>query len=191
MENQGNIVRLAKPVKKGLMRLLFSRFFVFGILLIAQVALMFAVYFWFADQLPVLLEIQWVFAFAMIIYLFNCSMDSSAKLTWMLIISILPPLGAALLLWTQANIGHRKTTELAKEQMDKTTDILKQSDDIFRQVEHDGSGTDDLSKYLSRSGCFPLYGNTKVTFLSLESISSKQCSSSLKRLKSSSSWSTS
>ena len=107
MENQGNIVRLAKPVKKGLMRLLFSRFFVFGILLIAQVALMFAVYFWFADQLPVLLEIQWVFAFAMIIYLFNCSMDSSAKLTWMLIISILPPLGAALLLWTQANIGLR------------------------------------------------------------------------------------
>ena len=58
MENQGNIVRLAKPVKKGLMRLLFSRFFVFGILLIAQVVLMFAVYFWFADQLPVLLEIQ-------------------------------------------------------------------------------------------------------------------------------------
>lgn len=167
METQDNIVRLAKPVKKGLMRLLFSRFFVFGILLIAQVVLMFAVYFWFADQLPVQLEIQWVFAFAMIIYLFNCSMDSSAKLTWMLIISILPPLGAALLLWTQANIGHRKTTELAKEQMDKTKDILKQSDDIFRQVEHDGSGTDDLSKYLSRSGCFPLYGNTKVTFFEL------------------------
>ena len=162
-----SVVRLAKPLKKGLMRLLFSRFFVIAILLIAQVALMFAVYFWFADQLPVLLHIQWVFTFVMIIYLFNCNMDSSAKLTWMLVISLLPPLGAALLLWTQANIGHRKTTELAQEQTEKTKDMLEQSEDVFRQIEHDGSGTDDLSRYLSRSGCFPLYGRTKVTYFTL------------------------
>ena len=166
-ETEEKVVTLAKPVKKGILRLLFSRFFVIAILLAAQVALMFAVYFWFADQLPLLLHIQWIFAFAMIIYLFNCNMDSSAKLTWMLIISILPPLGAALLLWTQANIGHRKTTQFAKEQVDKTMDKLEQSADVYRQIEHDGSGTDDLSKYLSRSGCFPLYNGTKVTFFEL------------------------
>ena len=97
MGNEGKVIRLAKPLKKGLLRLVFSRFFVFVILLAAQIALMIFVYFWFADQLPVLLHIQWVFAFVMIIYLFNCSMDSSAKLTWMLVISLLPPLGAALL----------------------------------------------------------------------------------------------
>ena len=166
-ELEEKIVRLAKPVRKGILRILFSRFFVIGILLIAQVALMFAVYFWFAEQLPLLLHIQWVFAFVMIIYLFNCNMDSSAKLTWMLIISILPPLGAALLLWTQANIGHRKTTQFAKEQIENTKNALEQSEDVFTQVEHDGSGTDDLSKYLSRSGCFPLYGGTKVTYFDL------------------------
>ena len=167
MENEEKIISLAKPVKKGILRLLFSRFFVIAVLLIAQVALMFAVYFWFTDELPVLLHIQWIFAFLMIIYLFNCNMDSSAKLTWMLIISILPPLGAALLLWTQANIGHRKTTEYAKEQIDKTKDILKQSPDVFKSIEHDGSGTDDLSNYLSKGGCFPLYSGTKVTYFDL------------------------
>ena len=161
------VVRLAKPLKKGIMRILFSRFFVIAILLVAQVALMFAAYFWFADQLPVLLHIQWVFAFVMIIYLFNCNMDSSAKLTWMLIISVLPPLGAALLFWTQANIGHRRTTKLAEEQINNTMDMLEQDEDVFRQIEHDGSGTDDLSRYLSKSGCFPLYGKTKVTYFEL------------------------
>ena len=166
-ETEERVARLAKPVKKGILRILFSRFFVIAVLLIAQVALMFAVYFWFTDKIPVLLHIQWVFAFLMIIYLFNCSMDSSAKLTWMLIISLLPPLGAALLLWTQSNIGHRKTTEMAKEQIDKTRDILEQSEEVFRQVEHDGSGTDDLSRYLSGSGCFPLYAGTKVTYFDL------------------------
>ena len=167
MGTEGKVIRLAKPLKKGLLRLVFSRFFVFVILLAAQIALMLFVYFWFADQLPVLLHIQWVFAFVMIIYLFNCSMDSSAKLTWMLVISILPPLGAALLLWTQANIGHKRTAELAKEQIDRTRDILEQPEEVFKQVEHDGSGTDDMSKYLSRSGCFPLYAGTKVTYFEL------------------------
>ena len=165
--DEQNVVSLAKPVKKGILRLIFSRFFVFAILLALQVALMFAVYFWFADKLPVLLQIQWVFAFVMIIYLFNCNMDSSAKLTWMLIISILPPLGAALLLWTQANLGHRKTTRLAKEQIDRTKDMLAQPEDVIRQVEHDGSGTDDLSRYLSLSGSFPLYDRTKLTYFEL------------------------
>ena len=167
MDNKENTVILAKPVKKGALRLIFSRFFVFALLLAAQVALMFAVYFWFADKLPVLLHIQWVFAFIMIIYLFNCKMDSSAKLTWMLIISILPPLGAVLLLWTQANVGHRKTTMLAKEQIDKTKCILEQPENVKRQVEHDGSGTDDLSRYLSLSGCFPFFGRTKTTYFDL------------------------
>ena len=161
------VVRLAKPVKKGIMRLIFSRFFVIALLLIAQVALMFSVYHWFADKLPLLLHIQWIFAFVMIIYLFNCNMDSSAKLTWMLLISVLPPLGAALLLWTQLNIGHKKTTQLAKEQIKKTKNMLEQPEDVLRQVEHDGSGTDDLSRYLGRSGCFPLYGGTKVTYFEL------------------------
>ena len=166
-QTEENIVRLAKPVKKGLLRLLFSRFFVIAVLLAAQIVLMFVVYFWFTDKLPVLLHIQWVFAFVMTIYLFNCDMDSSAKLTWMLVISLVPPLGAALLLWTQANFGHRKTKKLAKEQTDKTKDMLEQSEDVLRQIEHDGSGTDDLSRYLSRSGCFPLYGGTKVTYFEL------------------------
>ena len=167
IENEEKVVRLAKPVKKGLLRLLFSRFFVIAVLLIAQVALMVTVYLWFKDQLPYFLYFQWAFAFVMIVYLFNCNMDSSAKLTWMLIISLLPPLGAALLLWTQANIGHRKTTELAKEQIDKTRNLLEQPADVIGQVERDGSGIDDLSKYLSRSGCFPLYGGTKVTYFEL------------------------
>ena len=149
------------------MSLIFSRFFVFAILFAAQAALMIIVYLQFVEALPALLYAQWIFAFVMIIYLFNSSMDSFAKLTWMLIISFLPPAGAALLLWTQANIGHRKTTKLAIEQIDQTKGILEQSPDVFKQVEHDGSGIDDLSKYLSRSGCFPFYGRTKTSYFEL------------------------
>ena len=167
MENEERIVSLAKPVKKGLLRLLFSRFFVIALLIAAQIALLVMVYLQFREKLPVLLNIQWVFTFGMIVYLFNSSMDSSAKLTWMLIMSLAPLPGAAMLLWTQSNIGHKKETELVKKQIDNTRSALAQPENVFREIEHDGSGTDDLSKYLNRTGCFPVYDKTEVKYFSL------------------------
>ena len=167
MNSEERIVSLAKPVKKGLLRLLFSRFFVFGILLVLQVGLLVMVYLQFREKLPVLLNLQWVFSFVMIIFLFNSNMDSSAKLTWMLIISVLSFAGAAMLLWTQLNVGHRMETEFVKKQIDKTRTALSQPQNVIKEIEHDGSGTDDISKYLNHTGCFPIYDKTQVTYFPL------------------------
>lgn len=161
------IVSLAKPVKKGILRLIFSRFFIIAVLLVLQIALIVMVYLQFREKMPILLNLQWVFTFVMIVYLFNSSMDSSAKLTWMLMISLLPLPGAALLLWTKADVGHRKTTELIKKQIDNTRTILEQPQNVVKEIEHDGSGTDDLSKYLNHTGCFPVYDKTQVTYFPL------------------------
>jgi cardiolipin synthase len=167
MDNEERIARLAKPVKKGILRLIFSRFFVIALLLVAQVALLVMAYLQFREKLPMLLNIQWVFTFVMIVYLFNSSMDSSAKLTWMLIISLLPLPGAAMLLWTQSNIGHTKEAELIRRQIAHTRNILTQPENVIKEIEHDGSGTDDISKYLNNTGCFPVYDKTKVTYFPL------------------------
>jgi cardiolipin synthase len=45
--------------------------------------------------------------------------------------------------------------------------MLAQQENVFRRVERDGSGTDDLCKYLNLSGCFPLYDRTQVTYFPL------------------------
>ena len=50
MNNEERIVSLAKPVKKGLMRLIFSRFFVFAILILLQVGLLVMVYLQFREE---------------------------------------------------------------------------------------------------------------------------------------------
>ena len=81
MDREDRIVSLAKPVRKGLLRLLFSRFLLIALLLVLQVALFVGIYLDFVEKLPVLLLVQWIFSYVMVIYLFNCGMDSSAKLT--------------------------------------------------------------------------------------------------------------
>ena len=131
MDNEESIVRLAKPLKKGLMRLVFSRFFVIALLLILQIAILIGAYVYFTDKLPILINLMRLFSLAMVIYLFNCKMDSSAKLTWMFIIAILPLAGAAFLLFTQSNIGHRMEQKLVDVQIQKSGEYLKQPKNVL------------------------------------------------------------
>ena len=166
-DNKGSVVRLAKPVKKGMLRLVFSRFFLIALLLAVQIALLVLMYIHFSEEAKWLLNIQWIFTFLMILYLFNNSMDPSAKLTWMLLISLMPLAGAALLLFTQSNVGHRMETELVRKQIAGTKDRLKQAENVTEEVRYDGSGTDDLSTYLGKSGCFPLCDKTSVKYFPL------------------------
>lgn len=164
MKNEENVVRLAKPKRKGLLSLIFSRFFVIALLLAIQVGIIIVSYIFFMDKVPYLVGIVRFFSLIMVLYLFNCPMDSSAKLTWMFIISIAPLLGTGFLCFTQSNLGHRMERDMLKKQIDLTRNSLAQPENVIRELEHDGSGTDDLCRYLKRSGCFPLYDQTDVTY---------------------------
>ena len=167
MDNEESIVRLAKPIRKGLLRLVFSRFFVIALLLVLQVAILIVAYGYFTDKLPTLITFMRLFSLVMVIYLFNCKMDSSAKLTWMFIIAVLPLVGAAFLLFTQSNIGHRMECRLVDQQIQTSKEFLNQPENILEKVEHDGSGIDDLCRYLNRSGRVPLYDHTEARYFPL------------------------
>ncbi len=167
MENEEITVRLAKPVRKGILRLVFSRFFLIALLLVLEIALLVSGYFFLTEKLPAFITIFRIFSLIMVVYLFNCGMDASAKLTWMLLISFFPLPGTLFLLFTKTNIGHRMETELIARQIEDTRGSLPQDGSLTAALAHDGSGTDDLCRYLSRSGCFPLWGGTRVRYFPL------------------------
>ena len=162
-----DVVSLAKPRKKGLLRLVFSRFFLIIGLLVLQVLIGISFYLWLSDLLPYFSVVSEVVVIVGVIYLFCCDMDSSAKLTWMLIIAVFPIGGALLLAWTQTNLGNRTLIKRAKEQIDSTKDALPQPEDAIRKIKDDECGTDDLNIYLNKSGCFPIYNRTQATFFPL------------------------
>ena len=162
--SEERVVRLAKPVKKGLLRFVFSRLFLIILLLLVQVVLMVGLYLWLAERYPWVLYVQWIFTFLMIMYLFNIEMDNSAKLTWMLVISVVPVAGTLFFLFTQSNLGHRVETRLVKRQIASTRGALKQKKNVLEELKKDGSGLDDLGKYLNHSGEFPIYDKTLVTY---------------------------
>ena len=162
--DETEIYRLAEPKKKGLLHLLFSRFAVFALLIVLQVLVYISFYGWLKTWMPFYSVFMVLFTVIVIIYLFNCGMDSSAKLTWMFIIAILPVTGAVFLFFTQLNVGHRDLTRRLRELIGQTRDAIPQPEGVMETLEADGGGTDDLVRYLNRSGCFPVFENTEARY---------------------------
>ena len=162
-----SIIRLLPRRKKGLLKIVFSRFFVIFMLIIFQIIMTVSLFTWLYVHFKVLIILQGVFSFFMLFYLFNCDMDSAAKLTWLLIIDSFSIVGAMLFWYTQREFGHNLIRKRSFMLTDETRGMLTSSEKAFADPDIQRSGTDDLCLYLSRSGCYPLFSDTDVTYFPL------------------------
>ena len=163
MDNN-EVLGLLPKSRKNLLRIIFSRLGLVVITIIAELVLLVGAYLWAFSYFKWLVLVQFVFTIIMILYLFNCSMDASAKLTWLFLI-MLAPVPASIFLWfTQKNFGHRMVKERTAELIEATKDMLQQDKDTLYAPELIESGPDDLCRYVNRRGCFPIYKNTSTTF---------------------------
>lgn len=161
------VFRLAPPKKSGLLSLIFSRFLIVFLLLLLQAAFYVFLFLRLSEYYMHFTIFIALFTLGMTIYLFLCDTDASAKLTWLLIIVMLPFFGAFLYLYTQINLGHRVLKKRASATIGQTMRAIPQQPEIMEELEHDGGDLDDLAKYLNRTGCFPVYKNTEVRYFPL------------------------
>lgn len=166
-ETQGMGMRLLKKGQKGLIHALFSRFGVILLLFLWQVAILLGVFIWFRDLQPFISGLMTGFAVVMVLYLLNSRFDPTAKITWLVIIMLMPVFGAFLLGYTQSEIGHR----LIKRRVDQITrqakDRIPQDMEVIRRLEQEAPGVVALAHYMGRSGCYPVFDNTAVTYFPL------------------------
>ena len=158
------IYRLAEPKKKGFIHLLFSRLLIVVLLALLQVLLIVGFYGWLIHIAPWVSVLYGIFTIVIIIYLFNIGMDSTAKLTWMFVIAIFPVIGAFFLWFTQSNYVNRKLKKRVLLLIRKTKGRIRQPEDVEGKLEQDRSGSLPLSRYLRKSGCYPIYQNTEVAY---------------------------
>lgn len=167
MTNDEDIVKLIKKRRKGILNLIFSRLCFFILLIAFQLMLFGALYTFMTEKIPYFLTFQTLFSFVMVFYLFRCDMDSTAKLTWLTIITLFPVPGTFLLWFTRQGIGQMASRALITRFINETKDKLPQNKDILEDPQIKASGISDLHRYLNRTGCFPVYSNTQVTFFPL------------------------
>ena len=160
-------MRLAKPKKKGILSLLFSRIFIIALLIAVQVAFFVGIYLFLAKYVPYFAVFEVLFTIAMLFYVFNSDMDSSAKLTWLLILAIAPIPGALFLAYTRINVGHRKVTRRISDLIAESRNLITPDPETQKAISTDRSGTAALDRYIRRTNSFPIWRNTSVQYFPL------------------------
>ena len=165
MEQEEKIIRLLPRRKKGLLRVIFSRTFAIALLILLQILLVFGGLVIFEELYPKFVIVKTVFSVGVLLYLFNSDMDSSAKLTWLWIIMLFPMPGTLLMWFTQVDFGQRHMKRRMSELIAETKKTIPQKPEVLGNPALRSFGTDDLCRYLNRTGCFPIYAGTDVTYL--------------------------
>lgn len=164
-KNKG--LRLLKKGQKGIAHAIFSRFGLILLLLFIQVQILFDIFQWFEDFLPHVLGGRVLFTFVMVIYLLNSRLNPTAKITWLIVIMLLPVFGVLLFSYTQSNIGHRALKKWVNDIIAQTKTSIPQKEAVMERFAEENQGAASLARYMRRSGCFPVYEKTAVTYFPL------------------------
>ena len=134
LENGVLEMSLLEKGHKGLVKALFGRTGIIVLMLLVQIALLVVVYQQFYDFVPQLYTAMIVLSIIAVFYLLNNSIDPSAKITWLIIIIVVPVFGALLLIYTQMDVGHRTLKKVVARTIDNTRDAIAQDQEIMNQL---------------------------------------------------------
>lgn len=114
--------------------------------------------------------IQLIFTFisiGVIIYEVNRSTEPTFKITWLLIILIIPVFGITLYIFTRINL-HTQLLQKRYEEVRRTTGInLLKDEEVYKELEETSPGDLRIITYLEKCSGSPVYKNTDVKYFSI------------------------
>lgn len=147
------------------MRGIFSRTTIIALFIILQILFLMASFAWL-DQYQLWWEgIERLLAVAVVLYLVNSEMDALSRVTWLILVMVVPLLGSLFLIYTKLDWGYQGLKQRFNHLVDESEPYLKDDEQILEVLKDDTSTTYHLVQYLQYSrGNFPVYNNTKVTY---------------------------
>lgn len=167
MDNQKEGITIFEKGKKGVLKMIFSRFGVVLLLLVVQILFLFGLFFKFRQLAPHYVGLSAVFYIFMIVVLINSKHNASIKITWLIVMIIFPIFGALLYLYTSIEIGHRALKKRLSRILEETKNAIPQNKETEKKAEAESPELNALAHYISHTGCYPVYDNTKVTYFSI------------------------
>lgn len=157
-------ISLLDKSKQGVISAIFSRLGLILLLLLIQITLFVYLFRRFEEFLPEVYTVTIVLSAIMALYLLNSDIDPTAKLTWLVVIVVLPAFGTPFYLYTQMDIGHRALRDRVNQLSIRTKNMIPQSPETMERLEYTTPGVAALARYITRNGCYPVYANTEVTY---------------------------
>ncbi len=155
---------LLKRGQRGLVHAIFSRFGLIVLLLLLQFFMLLGMFFWLEEILPYFVGGRTLFTIVMVLYLLNSRIDPTARLTWLVVLMLMPVVGALFFWYTQKDPGCRALRRRFAQVLSQTKGDVAQNPEVLAKLFRADAGAAGLSQYLQRSGAFPVYDRTSVVY---------------------------
>ena len=158
---------LVRRSKYGLRRAIFSRTGLVAALFLIQAGLLVAVLLWFQEWQAHLAGLSAVLTLGAVLVVLNSDLDPTAKLTWMVVMIPFPVFGGLFYWYTRRDVGHRMLKQAMTERQNQSRHQLDQDPAVWKALQSAAPGVAGMARYVRRSGCFPVFGGTAVTYFPL------------------------
>ena len=164
-KNKG--ITLLKKGQKGMIHAVFSRFGLVLLLLVVQALLLIGAFLWFREYQPQYYGAMMLLDIVIVIWILNSNINPTAKITWFVVIAVMPVFGVLLFLYTKSDIGHRALKKRVDEIIAGTKEDIPQQQEVIDRLIRDNGAVATLAHYIGRSSCHPVYDRTAVTYFPL------------------------
>ncbi len=166
MEGQNTGMRLLKKGQKGIFKMLFGRMGIILVLLAVNVLVLLSAFRWLEEFLPHIYGGTAVFTVVMVLYIINSRMDPTAKITWLIVIMLLPVFGSLFYLFTCRDLGHRAVRKKL-QRIYAATPRADSPSDALEQLTRQAPGAGAMARYVSGMTGIPVSQNTQATYFPL------------------------
>lgn len=149
---------------KKLNRLLYSNKFFALIMLLLQIATFVAAFIWLSDYSKVILGFTTILSAVLCIFVVNRSEEPTFKMTWILLVAIIPIFGALFYLFTRTKPISRNINDDYKLTQKINSKYLIQNEELIKNLAAADKRECSFVQYLSRYGGSPAFSNTDVQY---------------------------
>ena len=159
--------KLLRQSKRGLLHIVFSRTVITVLLLLLNFFLLFSFLFELFEGITLVYGGLSAATVIMLIVILNSDNDPAFKLSWCVVIAVLPLLGITLYTFVQFDIGSRVHRKLLENSVRSSLPFIPDTEETFEVLQQENPDTAGIANYLNRHANAPVYGNTAVRYFPL------------------------
>ena len=158
---------LVERGKRGFFSIVFGRTMLIIALLLVQCALVLWVFYRLTAYIPYYFGSVVILTVGMLIYQLNTRSNPAIKLTWCVIIALVPVVGTALYFFIHFDLGHRVEQAALQKAIKDSAPFVPEQKELMAHLKETDRDLHNLALYTLRNGGYPVYENTAVTYFPL------------------------
>ncbi len=150
--------------RRGLLSIVFGRGAVAALMLLAQFGLLFVIFGRLQQYSIYLSGTVSVLTAVFLAYLLNTRGDPTVKLSWCVIVALVPVFGVLLYLFISFDVGHREEQRVLQQLVEDSAHLMPEQKQLMERIRRDEPDFYPLAVYAARRNGYAVYENTAVTY---------------------------